>query len=211
MVNILFSRLNILIYTCLLNFQILFLVIINDFLFIYLFTHITINLFNYINKNFYLNLIFLNYRNVLKKYVLNYKNILKKLVYINCFQKIKIYKLRYNMRVTLYYTLKRVRKILCRYCVHRLITSWTTLNTQSVCIVDDTVDFIFSIFYSKNTMDYTVYIECLHYVSHCRCLDEQGALSFPYFIPKAIAVCWIKAQPQDIKLLDLAWLPLGLA
>ena len=115
------------------------------------------------------------------------------------------------MRVTLYYTLKRVRKILCRYCVHRLITSWTTLNTQSVCIVDDTVDFIFSIFYSKNTMDYTVYIECLHYVSHCRCLDEQGALSFPYFIPKAIAVCWIKAQPQDIKLLDLAWLPLGLA
>jgi hypothetical protein len=85
MVNILFSRLNILIYTCLLNFQILFLVIINDFLFIYLFTHITINLFNYINKIFYLNLIFLNYRNVLKKYVLNYKNILKKLVYINCF------------------------------------------------------------------------------------------------------------------------------
>jgi hypothetical protein len=84
-VNISFSRLNILIYTCLLNFQILFLVIINDFLFIYLFTHITINLFNYINKIFYLNLIFLNYRNVLKKYVLNYKNILKKLVYVNCF------------------------------------------------------------------------------------------------------------------------------
>ena len=84
-VNISFLRLNILIYTCLLNFQILFLVIINEFLFIYLFTHITINLFNYINKIFYLNLILLNYRNVLKKYVLNYKNILKKLVYINCF------------------------------------------------------------------------------------------------------------------------------
>jgi len=39
-VNISFSRLNILIYTCLLNFQILFLVIINDFLFIYLFTYV---------------------------------------------------------------------------------------------------------------------------------------------------------------------------
>jgi len=51
--------------------------------------------------------------------------------------------------------------------------------------VDDTVDFIFYIFYSKNTMDYTVYIDCLHYGSHCRCLDEQGGVVFSIFYSKS--------------------------
>jgi hypothetical protein len=47
--------------------QILFLSIVNDFLFISLFTHIVFNLFNYnTHKFFYLNLDFFNYKNTLK-------------------------------------------------------------------------------------------------------------------------------------------------
>ena len=43
-----FLRLNILIYTCFLIFQVLFLGIVNDFLFI-LFAHIVLDLFDYMH------------------------------------------------------------------------------------------------------------------------------------------------------------------
>ena len=45
--NILFSTLNILTYICLSVFQFLFLDVINDYLFIYLFSHIILSSFDY--------------------------------------------------------------------------------------------------------------------------------------------------------------------
>jgi hypothetical protein len=58
-------KLNILIYTCLSSFQVLLLGNGNDFLFIYLFIYIIFDLFDYLYaKKIYLNLDFLNYRNM---------------------------------------------------------------------------------------------------------------------------------------------------
>jgi len=66
---------NILMHICLLIFQVLFLVIINNFLFIYLLVHTVLNLFDYMYSiNFLFKLIFFT----LQKHI-------KKFVYIICF------------------------------------------------------------------------------------------------------------------------------